>query len=56
MRPEQRTGRGRQIDFPQEQTHVRSFEVGMLVLSVVLVVIVFVIALTVDGPFIGPWG
>ena len=56
MRPETRRERGRQIDFPREQTHVRSFEVAMLVLSVVLVVVVLVIALTVDGPFIGPWG
>jgi hypothetical protein len=48
--------RERQIEFPSEQTHVRLFEAGMLIGSVVLIVVVVIIVLTVNGPFIGPWG
>ena len=53
---ERRPARERQIEFPPEQTHPRSFELGLLVLNVVLVILVIILVLTVDGPFIGPWG
>jgi hypothetical protein len=35
----------RQIDFPEKQTHVKSFEVAMLALSVVCMIVVLVIVL-----------
>ena len=38
----------RQIEFPPKQTHVRSFEVAMLALSVVCVIVVLVIVLATD--------
>ncbi len=56
MRPESTRRRERQIEFGPLQTHPRSFEVALVVLNVVLVVIVIILVLTVDGPFIGPWG
>lgn len=48
--------RERQIEFPPEQTHIRAFELLMLLGSIVLVAVVIILVLTVDGPFIGPWG
>ncbi len=38
----------RQIEFPPKQTHVRSFEIGMLVFSIICVVIVLIIVLGTD--------
>jgi|Tabmets5t2r1_1033131.scaffolds.fasta_scaffold06857_3 hypothetical protein len=35
----------RQIEFPEKQTHVKSFEVAMLALSVVCVILVLIIVL-----------
>jgi hypothetical protein len=35
----------RQIEFPEKQTHVKSFEVAMLALSVVCMIVVLVIML-----------
>jgi hypothetical protein len=35
----------RQVDFPEKQTHVKSFEVAMLALSVVCMIVVLVIVL-----------
>jgi hypothetical protein len=35
----------RQIEFPEKQTHVKSFEVAMLALSVVCMIVVLVIVL-----------
>jgi hypothetical protein len=35
----------RQIEFPPQQTHVRSFEVAMLAISIVCVIIVLIIVL-----------
>lgn len=35
----------RQIDFPPLQTHVRSFEVAMLAISIICVIVVLVIVL-----------
>jgi hypothetical protein len=42
------TGNGydrRQIEFPEKQTHVKSFELAMLALSVVCMIIVLIIVL-----------
>jgi len=35
----------RQIEFPEKQTHVRSFELAVLAISVICVIIVLVIVL-----------
>jgi hypothetical protein len=35
----------RQIEFPEKQTHVRSFEVAMLAISILCAIIVLVIVL-----------
>ena len=34
---------GKQIKFPEKQTHVRAFEIGMLVVSIVCVIIVLIV-------------
>jgi hypothetical protein len=39
---------GRQIEFPPNQTHRRSFEYGMLAFSIICVIIVLVIVLGTD--------
>ncbi len=39
---------GRQIEFPEKQTHVKSFELAMLGVSVLFIVLV-VIAIAVVG-------
>jgi hypothetical protein len=39
---------GKQIEFPPEQTHKRSFEMGMLAFSIVCVVIVLIVVLGTD--------
>ena len=33
----------RQIEFPQKQTHVKSFEIAMLAISIVCVILVLII-------------
>ncbi len=38
----------RQIEFPPMQTHVKSFEVAMLAISIVCVIVVLVILLLTD--------
>jgi len=38
----------RQIEFPEKQTHVRAFEMGMLALSVACAIIVLVIVLATN--------
>jgi hypothetical protein len=38
----------RQIEFPENQTHVRAFEWGMLALSIVCAIIVLIIVLFTD--------
>ena len=38
----------RQIDFPPLQTHVKSFETAMLVISIICTIIVLVILLFTD--------
>jgi len=40
--------RRRQIEFPPLQTHVKSFEVAMIVLSIICIVIVLVILLATN--------
>jgi hypothetical protein len=48
---------GKQIDFPPLQKEVRWLAPAMLGISVLCVVIVLVVLyLDLDGPFIGPWG
>ena len=40
----------RQIEFPPKQTHVKSFEVAMLAISIICMIIVLIIVLfTGDG-------
>jgi hypothetical protein len=38
----------KQIEFPPKQTHVRSFEIALLVISIICVVIVLFIVLGTD--------
>ncbi len=38
----------KQIEFPPKQTHVRSFELGLLAISIVCVIIVLIIVLGTD--------
>ena len=38
----------RQIEFPPLQTHVRSFEMAMIVISIVCIIVVLVIVLGTD--------
>ncbi len=40
--------RGRQIEFPPMQTHVKSFEYGVIAFSILCVIIVLVIVLGTD--------
>ena len=39
---------GKQIEFPPQQTHRKSFEYGMLAISIVCVIIVLVVVLATD--------
>jgi hypothetical protein len=49
--------RERQIEFPPEQTHVRTLPAILLVASIACIVIVVIILLAhPSGEFIGPWG
>ena len=38
----------KQIEFPPKQTHVKSFELAMLAISIICVVIVLIIVLGTD--------
>jgi hypothetical protein len=38
----------KQIEFPPKQTHVRSFELGLLAICVICVIIVLIIVLGTD--------
>ena len=38
----------KQIEIPEKQTHVKSFELAMLVISIICVVIVLIIVLGTD--------
>jgi hypothetical protein len=39
---------GKQIKFPPKQTHVKSFEMGMIIFSIICVVVVLFIVLGTD--------
>jgi heme/copper-type cytochrome/quinol oxidase subunit 4 len=39
---------GKQIEFPEKQTHVKSFEMGMLVFSIICTIIVLYVVLGTD--------
>lgn len=39
---------GKQIEFPEKQTHVKAFERGMIVFSIVCVIIVLYVVLGTD--------
>lgn len=39
---------GKQIEFPEKQTHVKAFEYGMLAFSILCVVIVLIVVLATD--------
>ena len=39
---------GKQIEFPEKQTHVKSFERAMLVISIVCVIIVLIVVFGTD--------
>ena len=39
---------GKQVEFPKNQTHVRSFEYAVLALSIICVIVVLVIVLGTD--------
>jgi hypothetical protein len=39
---------GKQIEFPPKQTHVKTFEIAMLAISIICVVIVLIIVLGTD--------
>jgi hypothetical protein len=40
--------RRKQLEFPPKQTHVKSFEIAMLAISIICVVIVLIIVLGTD--------
>ncbi len=39
---------GKQIKFPPKQTHVRGFEMGMIVFSIICVIVVLIVVLGTD--------
>lgn len=39
---------GRQIEFPPKQTHVKSFEYAMIVISIICAIVVLIIVLGTD--------
>ncbi len=48
--------RERQIEFPREQTHNPLVTTVMLGVSIAcIVIVVLLLLLDVEGPFIGPW-
>jgi hypothetical protein len=48
--------REKQIEFPPQQTHVSWLTPALLLASLVCIVLVVVLLLVLDdGPFIGPW-
>ncbi len=49
-------GRERQIEFPAQQTHNPLVTTVMLVVSLACVaIVILLLLLDVEGPFIGPW-
>jgi hypothetical protein len=47
--------REKQIEFPPEQSPLPWVTPLMLAVSVVCIVVTIILALTVEGSFIGPW-
>ena len=47
--------RGKQIEFPPQQTHKKGFEIFMLLFSVACIIGTIILVLTHEGAFIGPW-
>lgn len=47
--------REKQVEFPPEQRHLSWVTPALLGFSVLCIVVVIILVLTVDGPFIGPW-
>ncbi len=48
--------REKQIEFPPNQTHTKSFEYGMFVLCFAMIIAVILIVTATDWhSFIGPW-
>ena len=39
---------GRKIEFPEKQTHVRSFEYAMIAISIICAIVVLIIVLGTD--------
>jgi len=39
---------GKQIEFPPKQTHLKTFEIAMLVISIICAVVVLIIVLGTD--------
>ena len=39
---------GKQVEFPEKQTHVKSFERAMLAISIICVIVVLIIVLGTD--------
>lgn len=39
---------GKQIEFPEKQTHVKAFEYGMLAFSIICVIVVLIVVLGTD--------
>lgn len=39
---------GKQIEFPEKQTHVKAFERGMLIISIIFTIIVLYVVLGTD--------
>jgi Flp pilus assembly pilin Flp len=39
---------GKQIEFPEKRTHVRSFEYALLAISIICVIVVLIIVLGTD--------
>jgi len=39
---------GKQIEFPEKQTHVKGFERGMLIFSIICVIVVLYVVLGTD--------
>ena len=39
---------GKQIEFPEKQTHVKAFEYGMIIFSIICVIIVLIVFFATD--------
>lgn len=39
---------GKQVEFPERQTHVKSFEYGMVVFSIICIIVVLIVVLVTN--------